>query len=268
MDDDFITELTREVRFSLSDVETGGKPQNSWAGWPSSDRLAPYLVLRATVRGAVDQRTGYLCNIVTLDRAVRDEAIPRMHTLFRQDPAGRCANETLLQKIISPLESVMPKRVELIRLELRVTPFLAYTWRKEASKMLQITQSFEFAAAHRLHCAELSDEENRQIFGKCTNPNGHGHNYVVEVTVGGEPDAKSGMLLEVGRLEQIVKERVIDAFDHKHLNLDCAEFADLNPSVENITRVIWDRLHGAFGAAGLNNVRVYETPKTYAEYSG
>jgi 6-pyruvoyltetrahydropterin/6-carboxytetrahydropterin synthase len=268
MNMDLMMELTREVRFSLAEVNADAKPQNSWAGWPASDRLAPYLVLRATVRGAVDQQTGYLCNIVTLDRAVRDEAIPLMRKLYRQDSSRGCTHEALLRQVISPIEAVMPEGVELIRLEMRVTPFLAYTWRKEALKMIQITQSFEFAAAHRLHCAALSEQENRQVFGKCTNLNGHGHNYVVEVTVGGEPDAKSGTVLEVDRLERVVNERVIDVFDHKHLNLDCAEFAELNPSVENITRVIWDRLDGAFGSAELRKVRVYETPKTYAEYSG
>ncbi len=268
MNDKHVMELTREVRFSLVDAESGTKPLNSWAGWPASVRLAPYLVLRVTVVGEVDARTGYLCNIVTLDRAVRDVAIPLMLKSHRQSNNQDSTHEAMLQKVVAPLESVMPDGVELIRLELRVTPFLAYTWRKDILNMVQVTQSFEFAAAHRLHCAELSDDENRRIFGKCTNPNGHGHNYVVEVTVGGEPDAQSGTVLEVDRLERVVKERVIDVFDHKHLNLDCAEFADLNPSVENITRVIWNRLEGAFDPVSLKKVRVYETPKTYAEFSG
>ncbi|MCA9252614.1 MAG: 6-carboxytetrahydropterin synthase [Phycisphaerae bacterium] len=268
MSDDLIMELTREVRFSLADGDADGKPLNSWAGWPASDRIAPYLVLRATVRGVVDRRIGYLCNIVTIDKAVRDEAIPQLRDVHREDLSVGCPYEAMLTRVVSPIGAAMPDNVELIRLELRATPFLAYTWRKELLNMIQITQSFEFAAAHRLHCADFSDEENRAVFGKCTNPNGHGHNYVVEVTVGGEPDAQSGTVLEVGRLERIVKERVIDEFDHKHLNLDCAEFAELNPSVENITRVIWDRLNGAFGSANLAKVRVYETPKTFAEYSG
>ncbi len=261
-------ELTREVRFSLTEVAANTKPRNSWAGWPASDRLAPYLLLRVTVRGVVDRRTGYLCNIVTLDRAVRDVAIPLMRETNQRDLANGATHEEVLRHIIRPLEDVMPEGAELIRLELRATPFLAYTWNKGNSEMVQITQSFEFAAAHRLHCADLSDEENRRIFGKCTNPNGHGHNYVVEVTVGGEPDAKSGMLLGVDRLERIVNERVIDVFDHKHLNLDCADFAETNPSVENITRAIWNRLNGAFDPVTLKKVRVYETPKTYAEYCG
>ena len=83
MSDDLIMELTREVRFSLADGDADGKPLNSWAGWPASDRIAPYLVLRATVRGVVDRRIGYLCNIVTIDKAVRDEAIPQLRDVHR-----------------------------------------------------------------------------------------------------------------------------------------------------------------------------------------
>ncbi|NOX59434.1 MAG: hypothetical protein GXP29_11340 [Planctomycetes bacterium] len=241
---------------------------NSWAGWPATNGPAPYLVLRATVRGIVDEQTGYLCNIVTVDRAVRTHLIPLIRRRCCEGESKGVVSECVLLSIVAPLSAALPGHVELVRVELRVTPFLAYTWRKEQPVVVSVTQSFEFAAAHRLYCDSLSEEENRRVFGKCTNPNGHGHNYMVEVTVCGEPDAHSGVVLEVGRLERIVNERVIDVFDHKHLNMDCAEFATTNPSVENITRVIWDRLDGAFSPAKLSKVRVYETPKTYAEYAG
>ncbi|NOS99093.1 MAG: 6-carboxytetrahydropterin synthase [Phycisphaerales bacterium] len=128
-----------------------------------------------------------------------------------------------------------------------------------------MTYAFEFSAAHRLYCASLNAEENRRLFGKCANPNGHGHNYVLEVTVRGIPDAASGVLIGLDALARIVNERVIERFDHKHLNLDCAEFAELNPSVENIARVIFEKLNGAFEPAALDCIRVYETPKTWAE---
>lgn len=260
--------LTREVRFSLT--QTGGetKPLNSWAGWPGGDCVAPYIVLRATVCGPVDAQTGYLCNIVAIDRAVRDAVIPMMCERYRSAASGELAGAALVRVVVAPLASRMPEHVELVQLEMRVTPFLAYTWRGEQSEMVSVTQSFEFAAAHRLYCENLSDAENREIFGKCANPNGHGHNYVVEVTVSGTPEAQSGQIIELWRLERTVKERVIDVLDHKHLNLDCPEFADTNPSVENITRVIWDKLVGALEPAALSKVRVYETPKTYAEFCG
>lgn len=134
--------------------------------------------------------------------------------------------------------------------------------------MVQLTQSFEFSAAHRLHVPRLSDEENRRVFGKCNNPNGHGHNYVVEVSVSGRPDAQTGCLLPLPRFEEIVKARVIDRLDHTHLNRDTREFAEVNPSVENIAVVIWNLLCDHVSPARLSSVRVYETPKTYAEYRG
>lgn len=134
--------------------------------------------------------------------------------------------------------------------------------------MIRLTQSFEFAAAHRLYCPELDDQENQRLFGKCSNPNGHGHNYVLEVTVGGEPDEATGTIVDPPHFERTVNQRVIERFDHKHLNLDCAEFQSLNPSVENIARVIWDRLDGGFERCRLLGIRVWETPKTYAEYCG
>ena len=132
--------------------------------------------------------------------------------------------------------------------------------------MVEMTYAFEFSAAHRLYCDELSEEENRRTFGRCTNPNGHGHNYVVHVTIKGTPDDRTGALVPLEEVTRTVNECVITPFDHKHLNLDCPEFAELNPTVENISSVIYDRLRDAFTPARLERVRVYETPKTYAEY--
>jgi 6-pyruvoyltetrahydropterin/6-carboxytetrahydropterin synthase len=134
--------------------------------------------------------------------------------------------------------------------------------------VIQVTQSFEFSASHRLYCSSMSEDENRQVFGKCANKNGHGHNYVVEVTTCGQPHDTTGTVVDLASAQRVVKDRVIDRFDHKHLNHDCEEFRSMNPSVENIARVVWDRLHGQFGQAELARVRVWETPKTYAEYDG
>ena len=134
--------------------------------------------------------------------------------------------------------------------------------------MVLLTQQFEFSAAHRLHCPQLSAEENRRTFGKCNNPGGHGHNYLLEVTVIGTPDPKTGAVLSLPQFEQTVQERVIDRLDHKHLNADTPEFRDVNPSVENIARVIWGMLERHVGPATLHRVRVWETAKTCAEYAG
>ena len=133
--------------------------------------------------------------------------------------------------------------------------------------MVRLTRSFEFSAAHRLYCEDFTDEENRRMFGKCSNPHGHGHNYVLEVTVGGTPE-EIGTVIDPPHLDEIVNERVIEPFDHKNLNVECDDFKALNPSVENIARAIWKRLEGVFEGCELVSVRVWETPKTYAEYAG
>ena len=152
--------------------------------------------------------------------------------------------------------------------ELLATPGLRYAIQREYPGMILLTQQFEFSAAHRLHCPQLSDEQNRRTFGKCNNPQGHGHNYLLEVTVAGPPDAATGAVLPLPQFEQIVKEQVIDRLDHKHLNADTPEFRDVNPSVENIARIIWGLLADRVSPAKLHRVRVWETAKTCAEYSG
>ena len=134
--------------------------------------------------------------------------------------------------------------------------------------MVQLTQQFEFSAAHRLHCEELSDEENRNLFGKCNNAEGHGHNYVIEVTVGDRIDSDSGTVVSLHSFESTVKRLIIDRLDHKHLNRDVDYFRSTIPTVENIAIAIWDWLKGQIEGAELSSVRVYETPKTWAEYRG
>lgn len=259
--------LTREVRFSLSAAAPEPPVLNSWGGWPAGGVLSPYVVLRVTVRGVVDARTGYLCNINLIDRAVRDRALPALRAAWLAQGDGLTGDRAVMTAAGS-LEGAFPGGVELAGIRLHATPFLSYFLDPQEPSMVAVTQSFEFAAAHRLYCADLSPAENQKVFGKCTNPNGHGHNYIVEVTVAGEPDGRTGVVIELGRLEQVVKARVIDVFDHKHLNADCPEFAALNPSVENITQVIWSKLDRQFAPAKLTCVRVYETPKTYAECRG
>ena len=136
--------------------------------------------------------------------------------------------------------------------------------------MMRLSQKFEFSASHRLHNPACSDEENRATFGKCNNPLGHGHNYELQVTLKGTPDA-SGVLIDIPKFERVVGEMVVDRFDHKNLNDEVPEFQSgkLIPSVENIARVIYQLLKPAMksGRAELASVTVWETPKTWCEYS-
>ena len=264
--------LTREVRFSV-DRDWAGRLDparpvtNSWAGWPSAVGLAPYLRLRITVAGEPDERTGYLTNIKTLDELARRDVIPFVAERMQAE-GWRTAPERLVLAIWERVVGGRPAHTTLEEVVLLATPYLSYVVGREEPTMVRVTQQFEFSAAHRLHCPELSDAENQAVFGKCNNPSGHGHNYVVEVTLSGTPDATHGSVLALPRFEEIVHERVITRLDHKHLNQDTAEFQALNPTVENIARVIWEMLDGAVTPASLSSIRVYETPKTWADYAG
>ena len=170
--------LTREVRFS-ADRDWAGHVQparpvaNSWGGWPSAVGVVPYLRLRATVSGEPDPTTGYLCNITLLDQLLREHAIPYTAAALRRH-GWRMSAERLLQDIWRQVVPAAPDAAPLVRLELWATPYLRYALEREDPDMILLTQQFEFSAAHRLHCAELSDDENQRVFGKCNNPSGHG----------------------------------------------------------------------------------------------
>lgn len=270
--------LMREIRFSIDrDWATGAHGQdgferahpiaNSWGGWPSAVGIAPFLVLRITVTGMPDPVTGYLINIQELDRLLRHHAIPLTARQLSQIGV-RATGEAIVRGCWDCVDRETPAGCRLERLGLWTTPFLSYAIGAENRDMIELTQCFEFSASHRLHVESMSPEENRACFGKCNNPNGHGHNYQVEITIGRSNPASNGVVLALPKFEDIVKREVIDRLDHTHLNADVPEFKGVNPSVENIAKVVWQYLDGKFEDAVLRRVRVWETAKTYAEYSG
>lgn len=123
-----------------------------------------------------------------------------------------------------------------------------------------------FNAAHRLHVAAWSDEQNRLVFGPCNNPNWHGHNYELEVKVIGEVDPTTGMVVDLSWLAALIRLEIEARFDHKNLNLDCPEFATLNPTAENICLVIWQILREKLPVSLDLSVRLYETPRNFVEF--
>lgn len=123
-----------------------------------------------------------------------------------------------------------------------------------------------FNAAHRLHNENWSDEKNEMVFGKCNNPNYHGHNYELIVKLTGEVDPETGYVYDMKKLSDIIKASVSDRFDHKNLNLDTEEFSKLNPTAENIAVVIYDILRKQIDAQYELKVTLYETERNYVEY--
>lgn len=138
--------------------------------------------------------------------------------------------------------------------------------------MLQLTRAVRFAAAHRYWRPEWDEERNRRVFGACANPHGHGHNYVLEVTVAGEPDPETGFVFDLGELDRILREEVVERLDHQHLNHAVEEFREggLIPTTENIVRWLWGRVEPRVRGAGgkVVRLRLREDVDLWAEWDG
>ena len=134
--------------------------------------------------------------------------------------------------------------------------------------LLTVTRLVRFNAAHRVHNPALSDEDNLRLFGKCNNPNGHGHNYTLEISVAGEPDAVSGYVIDLAEVKRIAEREFVDHVDHRNLNLDVPFMRGTNPTTENIIVACWRRLEPALRPARLTRLRLWETENNYVEYDG
>ncbi len=134
------------------------------------------------------------------------------------------------------------------------------------SNKVAVYRKEHFNAAHRLHNSSWDEKKNDTIFGKCNNPNYHGHNYDLVVKIIGEPDLQTGYVIDLKKLSNIIKENVLDKFDHKNLNLDTKEFKDLNPTAENIAIVIYNILKENIENKFDLQIRLYETERNFVEY--
>ena len=133
-------------------------------------------------------------------------------------------------------------------------------------KKTAIIRCEHFNAAHRLHNNNWSDEKNRKVFGKCNNPNYHGHNYELEVKVIGICNIDTGYVIDTKILSELIKDKVLDRFDHKNLNLDAKEFKNLNPTAEHIAMVIYNTLRPELDESLELKIKLYETPRNFVEY--
>lgn len=298
---DRIVILRRTVRFAINDpaAATPSLPaalpaaQNGYAGVPPMRGLGRHYELDVGCLGRVDPLTGYFVNIKEIDAAVRAQAIGTIAHACHTTPSAlpqqvirafwpaldaslrHAAGDGPTSAAPAPPAPGPAGSLESVRWHL--TPTYSVEMTRSEPQTALIRQRFEFAASHRLHAAGLSDEENRRCFGKCNHPSGHGHNYIVEPCVAVPVGDSGSPALDLPALEAIVLREVVDRFDHKHLNTDVPEFSSpsgLNPSVENIAKVCYDRLlapiaaagaagrTGAGGGATLRSVTVWETEKT------
>lgn len=131
-----------------------------------------------------------------------------------------------------------------------------------------VTRRLHFSAAHRVHNPAMSDDENRRIFGKCNNPNWHGHNYILDVSVTGTLDERTGYVIDLSRVKQIVEERVIQHVDHRNLNLEVEFMRGIIPTTENVVVAFWRELEPALAPAKLTRLVLWETVNNHVEYEG
>lgn len=262
-------QLSRTVRFCLTkDRAALQSPRdNTFSAWPAMRGLGRYYELVVTCRGEADPQTGYFINIKEIDQVVREHALPLFLEQIADDERS---SQTPMGAFMRRLFDCISPELggTLHHLSLCLTPYLKIAIERNDMDHVLLQQQYEFSAAHRLHVDALSNEENRSIFGKCNNPAGHGHNYRLEVTARCPID-EHGQTLDPSALDAAVNRYVIDELDHKHLNEDVPAFAELNPSVEHIVRVIWQMLEEHMpGASALDELKLWETGKTVCAYRG
>ena len=283
--------LSRQVRFSINPfLPKQSFGFNSFASEPAGEGLSIFFELCVELVGEVEPATGFVANVIDIDNSVREYVVPifaeRISEDFRRGKhIGLSGIAELLRLAWGQLADKFTA-AKMSKLSLKLNPFRKVTVDCEDCEMIYFSEKFEFAATHKLWNEDFSAERNLEVFGKCANPAGHGHNYVVEVTV----KTPAGSILRsrtttkdekdsfhIGGFERIVNDELIKLLDHKNLNAEVAQFSKTNPTVENIAAFAWKRIAGKFGSptpingrgeAALHCVTVWETDKTSCSYYG
>jgi len=271
--------MTRKVTFSsghrywipaLSDSEN----REIFGKWASPFNHGHNYVLDVTVEGQIDESTGMVVNIKRIDDVLKQSIVSQFDGKSINDEvphfyAVPSTLENLMLYIQAELsgEGVLPPEAYLCSIRLEEMPTLfGEIQMVPGENVMTLTRTYEFAASHRLDSPFLSSEENLALFGKCNNPAGHGHNYVLEVTVRGVPDSRTGMMVNIVDLDRIVSEVVVDRYDHKNLNEDIQEFQGRPTTSEIVAAEIFDRLKPALPVP-LYRIRLYETARNMFEVS-
>jgi len=272
--------LARQVRFSVNPfLSQDSIGYNSFSSKPAGEGLSIFLELSVELVGEVEPSTGFVINVSDIDRHIRESVVPIFAERIRENfhkakHIGLSEVADLLRSAWSRLADKFgpPQRTQLSKLNLKLNPFrevaIDLSADRQVSKdfaMIYFSEKFEFAAMHKLWNDTFSEQRNFEVFGKCANPTGHGHNYVVEVTIKNSVGQGN---FSIGNFEKIVDDELIKIVDHKNLNADVPEFGKTNPTVENIASFAWNKLIGRFGPATLHCVTVWETDRTYCSYYG
>jgi 6-pyruvoyltetrahydropterin/6-carboxytetrahydropterin synthase len=265
--------LERRVAFSAGHrywLDSLSEPENRarFGRWASPRTHGHNYILWAAVAGPVDPENGMVVNIKRVDDELQSRVVQRLNLCcFNDDIRHFSTVPPTLENILFWLAEELADLPGggLKGLRLHETEDLFAEWSPDMPAEIIITRSYEFAAAHRLGSSLLSDEENLRLFGKCTWPNYHGHNYVLEVSVRGIPDSATGMAIRLEDLDEAVQREVLDRYDHRNLNLDVEELEGRVTTSEVVVQAIFDRLKTAL--PGLCRVRLFETPRSCFEAS-
>jgi len=228
-------------------------------------------VVSATIAGSIDPCTHFLVDFRSLDDLLREAVAPLDHrrldveytALGDREPS----TEALAVALFGALAPHVRSRLEQARLlGVRVAENDGLWADRREGGAVEVTRAYAFSAAHRLADPQRDDAENRRIYGKCANPQPHGHDYRFEVTVAGEPDPRTGLVADVKALDEAVAARVLRLFDHRYLNAEVPPFDRVQPTAERIAERIWELI--APDVVGLARVVVYETPRSAFAYAG
>ena len=268
--------ITRRVAFSSGHrywltSKSDEENRDLFGRWASKFNHGHNYVLDVTVEGEVDPRTGMVVNIKRIDDVLQEKIVQAFDQKSLNDEVDYFAKWapsvenilTYVQELLSA-PGTLPGECALVALKLEEMP--TFYGELELGGKMSLTRVYEFAASHRLHSPALSDEENLELFGKCNNPAGHGHNYVLEVTVAGVPDPVTGMLTDLGAVDEVVRREVVDRYDHKNLNEDLPEFEGKTTTSEVVAAQIFSTLKGKVPGQ-LARIRLHETARNSFEVS-
>lgn len=230
------------------------------------------FALEATIEGPIDPAHGMVVNIVEIKERLQQDVVQRFsgYCLDGENGLPACRTPEDLARAIWQVLGGRLAGAPLHRIRLIGDPSPVVECHGEGS--MNVTRVYEFSASHRLHNAELSDDENVRLFGKCNNPRGHGHNYVIEVTLRGDPEP-GRELVPGAEFDRVVNEAIVERWDHKNLNEDLPEFAGRNPTAEEIARVAWGRVRESIDrrelrGVELDRIKLRETERNHVEYRG
>ena len=283
--------LARQIRFAVNpfglSTEYGA---NSYCAKPTANGLALFFSLWVELKGPVNPDTGFVVNVSDIDRTVREKGIKIFDNFIKDkfklkeqisfEQIGQLLSKvwkTIENDFLPALSEVeVPAKIDSLTVELMPARKLAI--KENGGNMLYFSEKFEFAASHTLWNEKFSEDENYKIFGKCANKSGHGHNYIVEVTIRNPvrdkasetPDGRQGRPvsngINAGAFENIVEKEFIRLVDHKNLNADVGYFKKVNPTVENIAEFAFNSLKDKLKPLQLDCVTVWENDRTFCCY--